>query len=76
MIDFKDPGPQLIIQEDVEAEDLEAHRVLDVIRLARAVGVCKLRLHRADCLDDGGFDVVKNPCRVMAHFLDILEGEC
>ena len=75
MIDLEDPGLELLVEEDVEAEDLEAHRVLDVVRLARPVRVRQLGLHRADRLDDGLFDVVEDPRRVVAHLLDVLHGE-
>ena len=75
MIDFKDPRLQLVIEEDVEAENLEAHRVLCVVRLAGAISVSKLRLDRAYSLDDGLLDVVKDPRGIVAHLLYILHGK-
>ena len=52
MIDLQDPWFELLIEEDVEAKDLEAHRVLDIIWLAGTVSVSQLWLNSADSLDD------------------------
>ena len=34
MVHFENPWFEFVVQEDIEAQDLEAHGVLDVIRLA------------------------------------------
>jgi len=39
MVDLDDPGLELLVKEDIEAEDLEAHGVFHVVWLARPVGV-------------------------------------
>ena len=75
MIDFKDPRFQLVIEEDVEAENLEAHRVLGVVRLAGAISVSKLRLDRANSLDDRLLNVVEDAGGIVAHLFDILHGK-
>ena len=72
MIDLNDPGFELFVEEDVKTENFKAHRVLDIVRLARSVRVCQLGLHSANSLNDCRFDIVEHPRRIMPHFFDIL----
>lgn len=60
MVDFNDPRLQFLIEKDVESKNLEAHGVLDVIRLTTSVGVCKLWLHRQQTFDNSFLDVTHN----------------
>jgi hypothetical protein len=34
VVDLEDPGFEVRVEHDVEAEELEAHRVLDIVWLA------------------------------------------
>ena len=58
MVDLQNPGLELVVKVDVEAKDLETHRVFNIVGLARSVSVRKLRLNCADCFDDCGLDVM------------------
>ena len=44
-VDLEHEGPDLVVQDDVEAQNLEAHGVFEVVWLARAVRVLETRLH-------------------------------
>jgi hypothetical protein len=39
VIDFENPGLQVRVENDVKAEEFEAHCILLVVRLARLVNV-------------------------------------
>mmetsp|Transcript_60616 Transcript_60616/g.172268 ORF Transcript_60616/g.172268 Transcript_60616/m.172268 type:complete len:245 (+) Transcript_60616:725-1459(+) len=76
VIDLQEPGLQLVVQHDVEAEHLEAHGVLRVVRLAAVVEVREARLHGDQGLDDQvldlrdqGVDVVALPAEVLVDGL-------
>ena len=71
MVDLDDPRLKLVIKEYVEAKDLKAHRVLNIIRLTTPVSVRKLWLDRQQTLDDGLFYVFHNQIRVVALLLNI-----
>ena len=71
MIYLQYPWFKLIIEEYIEAEDLEAHWVLDIVGLTGAISVTQLRLHRADRLDDNILDVMKHAHRVKTHLIDV-----
>lgn len=57
VVDLQNPGLKVRVKHDVETEDLEAHRVLDVIWLAATIDVRQLGLHRTDGFDNRGSDV-------------------
>jgi len=61
VVHLEDPRLQFIVEEDVEAENLEAHRIFDVIGLATAISVRQLWLHCAHRLDNCVFYVVHDP---------------
>lgn len=50
-IHLNKPRLEFIVNEDVEAEHLEAHRVLHVVWVHGAVAVLQLRLRREHCLN-------------------------
>ena len=58
LVDFDEPGPEVLVDHDVEAEDLEAHRVIVVVRLARAVDVSHVWLPNDDRFDDDVLDAL------------------
>lgn len=45
MIDFDEPRFQLVVNHDVHAQNLEAHRVFQIVWLASAIRMRKSRLH-------------------------------
>jgi len=53
-----EPGLKLLVYHDIHAEDLEAHRVLEVVRLTRPVGVRECRLHSDHCFHANVFNTV------------------
>ena len=71
MVDLEDPGFEARVQHHVEAQHLEAHRVLQVVRLATLVNVRQLGLNRADGLDDRLLDVSLHLLYIVALRLQI-----
>lgn len=58
MVHLKQPGSYLLVQQNVQAKNLEAHGVFNVIRLASAVGLCQGRLTRETRFYGNVFDLV------------------
>lgn len=50
-----------MIEHDIEAEQLEAQAVFDVVRLTRPVQMMHMRLGQAHCLDYDLIDLILNP---------------
>jgi hypothetical protein len=46
VVDLEQPGLRVLVQEDVEAENLETQAVLQVVWLRRPVGMRQARLGR------------------------------
>jgi len=57
---LKDPRLELVVQENVKAEDLKAHGVLYVVGLTTAISVRQLGLDSANSFDYRCFDVMQN----------------
>lgn len=76
MVHFEDPRFKLVIQEDVKAKNLEAHRVFCVVRLTRPICVAKHWLNGTKCLDDHRFNIMKNFFSIMASLLNVVQSEC
>jgi len=75
MVHFQDPRLQLIVQEDIKAQDLKAHGVLNVVWLTRSVGVGEHGLHRTQALDYHVLNVLKNFFAVEALLIDVAHRE-
>ena len=56
VVDLEEPGLRVLVEEDVEAEDLEAQGVLHVVGLGRPVGVGERGLGCDEGLQDDVFD--------------------
>ena len=56
MVDLEQPGLRVLVQEDVEAENLETQAVLQVVWLRRPVGVRQARLGRDQSLQNNVLD--------------------
>jgi hypothetical protein len=52
-----------LAQDDIEAKNLKAERVLEVVRLTRPVNMLKVRLHRDDCHCDDVLDLLPEVIR-------------
>ena len=72
MVHFDDRRLQILVEEDVEAQDLKAHRVLEVVWLAGSIRVSELRLHGYETLNDRLLDVRHHFLGVVAMLGDIL----
>jgi hypothetical protein len=57
VVDLQDPRLKVRVKHNVEAENLEAHWVLNVIWLAATIDVRQLWLHRTDGFDNSGTDI-------------------
>ena len=75
MIDFDDPWLELLVNHDVHTQDLEARRVLQIIRLARAVGMRQSWLHGNDCLNANVLNLIHHvlSVKVWLVLLDVVE---
>ena len=69
-VHLKEPGLQLLVDEDVEAEQLEAVGALG--RAEHICGVIDNMLHTDDRLDDAVFDLLEQQHVVEAHQLQAL----
>jgi hypothetical protein len=65
-------------EDDVEAEDFEGERVLQVVRLAGPVDVLQVRRHRDDCLSYDVLDLGPQGIRVglWLRLTDVLQDSC
>ena len=58
LVDFNEPALTLAVEEDVHAEYLEAHGVLDVLRLRAAEQMCHRVDARHQCLHANLLDLL------------------
>jgi len=58
LINLEQIRSQLLINHHVEAQDLEAHLVPSIVRLARPEQVVNMWLGYTHCLDDDGVDLL------------------
>ena len=58
LVDFDERRLQFVINHDVESQDLKAHAILNVVRLARTVQMVNVRLRQAERLDYDLIDLV------------------
>lgn len=75
MVHFNDPWFEFLIDEHIKAKDLETHRVFNVVRLTRAVGMGQHRLHCAETLDDYRLDIVQNLLAIVTALIDVFHCE-
>ena len=58
LVDFDKRWLQLVVYHDVEPQDLEAHAIFNVIRLARTIQMVHVRLRQTESLDYDLVDLV------------------
>ena len=76
MVYFDEPGSEILVDHDVEAKDLEAHRVVDAFGLADSVHVVHVWLANDYCLHDDVLDFFPYLVRIAALLVDDLhDGE-
>lgn len=75
MVHLQNPRLQVPVKNYVKPQQLVAHRVFQIVRLARSVNVRQLRLHSAYRLNNGSLHVLLYLRDVMAHFLQVLPNE-
>jgi len=75
VINFENPGLQLVIEHDIEAKYFEAHGVVHVVRLTRTVSVPQLRLYRTNCLYYVCLYVFHYLVSIVSHLSEVLHGE-
>ena len=76
LVYFDQPGPEVLVDHDVEAEDLEAHRVVDAFGLADPVHVVHVRLANDYRLHYDVLDLFPNLVGVATLLVDDLhDGE-
>ena len=50
LVDFDEPGSKVLVNHDIEPQNLKAHRIIIIVRLARPVYMCHVRLPNYDGL--------------------------
>jgi len=76
VVDFEEVRLAFVVQHDIEAEDLKAHRVLEVVYLTGAHSIGNLWLPSDKRLHNNVFDTLHQFLRVLSlTFLQVLEGE-
>ena len=74
VIDLNYPGLKLLVDHNIHAQDLEACRVLEVIRLARSIGMREGWLHSDNSLDTDVLNLVHHilTIKVFLLLLDVI----